>query len=93
MTNNTQYQADERNALQFALFEAWQDSILADSKEEIEQRKEFAKIWGVHEQSPLALMYSAFVGGLGAGLDMAIHLEKLETVAPPTATDPDDRKQ
>lgn len=93
MTNNTQYQTDERNALQFALFEAWQNKILADGKEETEQRKEFAEIWGVHEKSPLALMYSAFVGGLEAGLDMATHLEKLETVAPPPATDPDNRKQ
>lgn len=80
MTNNTQKEISEANALQFALFCAWQDKMLSDGKEEIRQRKEFAEIWGVHEKSPLALMYSAFVGGLDAGADMIIHLEELEKV-------------
>ena len=71
MTTDTQPNISEENVLLFSMFDEWADSLIANGKEDERQRKEFAGVWGVKENSPVALMYSAFLGGIDAGLKLA----------------------
>lgn len=71
MTTDTQPNISEENALLFSMFDEWTNSLIANGKEDEHQRKEFARVWRVKENSPIALMYSAFLGGIGAGIKLA----------------------
>ena len=63
----------EANAIVYGLFEKWTDSLIAEEnkEEEMRQRTLFAKAFGVGDNSGLALMFTAFLGGIDAGLDLA----------------------
>ena len=71
MNTDTTARTSEDCALLYALFDKWTDSLKTESQEETDLRKDFAKVWGVTDNSPLALMFSAFCGGIGEGLDLA----------------------
>lgn len=62
---------DAMIATAFTLFDRWVDEATKRGEADKEVVKLFAKAHNVADTSPLALMYWAFEGGLGKGLELA----------------------
>lgn len=57
--------------LAFDLFDQWTSELTASGEEGKESAQRYAQRHGIKENSPLAMMYSAFEGGLVKGIDLA----------------------
>ena len=68
------------DALAYDLFLELADEIEPGSKEdenENEAARQFAKINGLPETSPLVMFFKGFRAGLGKGIDLAMRIESL----------------
>ena len=57
----------------YALWVEWENEMKDKKQPDHEARavKHFAKMYGVSEKSPLAIMFTGFINGLGYGLELA----------------------
>lgn len=78
MTKAEKKERETENIIALTLWEEWTDSLIK-GEEDAEEVGEFMALYGVKsDTAPIVLMYKAFVGGLGKGME---HVERIEAIA------------